>query len=168
MRKISVLLLVSTFVWLIFTSASGAVLRVEDPVAPTFKLKDLQGNDVFLADYKGKVIFLNFWATWCAPCRVEIPDFIEAYDELNEKGLEIIGISLDGGVQKVRSFAKNNKINYPVVMGSQKVVDDYKLGEFIPATIIIDRQGRIRHKHVGVMSKKMIERFFQDIDQDKL
>jgi cytochrome c biogenesis protein CcmG/thiol:disulfide interchange protein DsbE len=168
MRKISVLLLVTTFVWLIFTSAIGAALRVEDPVAPAFKLKDIKGNNVFLSDYKGKVIFLNFWATWCPPCRAEIPDFIEAYDELNEKGLEIIGISLDvGGIQKVRSFVKNNKMNYPVVMGSQKVVDDYKPGEFIPTTIIIDRQGRIKHKHVGIMSKKMIERFFKEIDQDK-
>jgi len=114
------------------------------------------------------VIFLNFWATWCGPCKDEIPDFVEVYDKYNEKGLEIIGISLDRiGVGKLQNFVREYKINYPIVLGSQKVQDDYKPGQFIPVTFIIDREGKIRHRQVGPMRKDTIEKIFLYLEEEK-
>jgi peroxiredoxin len=140
--------------------------ETEYPPAPDFSLEDVEGNVITLADYDNKILFLNFWATWCGPCRKEIPDFIEVYDAHQEKGLEIIGISLDrGGTQQVVQFAERNKINYPIAMATQSIMDDYQPGQFIPTTIIIDRDGKIRHKHVGVLSKSSLEKYFQDLSE---
>jgi len=134
--------------------------------APDFVLTDLTGRTISLSDYKGKVLFLNFWATWCPPCRAEIPDFIEAYKENKDRGLEILGISVDTkGKAAVSEFVEKYKINYPVVLESrsktQKLIEDYQPGQFIPATIIIDKQGLIRHKHVGQMDKSQLLGYFQ-------
>lgn len=169
MRKRSWLTLPFIFVCLIYFSVERAsAFNNDDPVAPEFRLKDLEGNEVALSDFKGKVIFLNFWATWCGPCKYEIPDFIEVYDKYNEKGLEIIGISLDRiGVGKLQNFVEEYKINYPIVLGSQKVQDDYKPGQFIPVTFIIDREGKIRHRQVGPMRKDTIEKIFLYLEEEK-
>jgi thiol-disulfide isomerase/thioredoxin len=87
--------------------------------APAWELKDLNGNAVKLSDFKGKVVILDFWATWCPPCRAEIPHFVELQDKYGKQGLVIVGISLDeGGPGVVSSFVKANKINYPIVMGN--------------------------------------------------
>lgn len=136
--------------------------------APDFTLTDLRGNQVMLSDYKGKVVFLNIWATWCPPCRTEIPGFVEAYAEYKDKGLEIIGISVDqGGTDKVIDFVKAFRINYPVVMYTNQIIRDYEPGRAIPVTIIIDRNSRIRHKHIGYMDKWTLERYFFDLAQEK-
>jgi thiol-disulfide isomerase/thioredoxin len=136
--------------------------------APDFVLKDLKGNDVSLSAYKGKVIFLNFWATWCGPCRKEIPGFVEAYSEHRDKGMIIIGISVDeSGPDSVLRFAESYKINYPVVMGTQKIVRDYQPGNFIPATIIIDKAGKIRERHVGYMNKATLISYFLKLSEEK-
>jgi len=136
--------------------------------APDFKVTDLTGKSISLSDYKGKVLFLNFWATWCPPCRAEIPDFIEVYGEHKSKGLEILGISLDSkGKETIVAFVDKYKINYPVVLETknttEKLIDDYQPGQFIPTTIIIDKQGRIRNKQVGQMSKEMLLKHFQQL-----
>ena len=120
-----------------------------EKAAPAFTLKDLDGKDVSLSDFEGKVIFVNFWATWCPPCRQEIPGFIEVYDQYKNKGMVILGVSVDqAGVSVVKKFAEKNKINYPLVMFTQKMIEDYDPGNAIPATIVIDRQGNIRDKHI--------------------
>ncbi len=138
------------------------------PDAPDFAFKDLKGNDVSLSACKGKVIFLNFWATWCGPCRKEIPGFIEVYREYKDKGMTIIGISLDEtGPDSVLSFAESFKINYPVVMGTPKIVRDYQPGNFIPATIIIDKKGKIRERHVGYMAKATLKEYFLKLAEEK-
>lgn len=134
--------------------------------APDFTLTDLNGKTIKLADYKGKVLFLNFWATWCPPCRAEIPDFVEAYAEQKDNGLEILGISVDTkGKGTVADFVEQYKINYPVVLESrqkiEKLVNDYQPGQYIPATIIIDKSGRIRHKEVGAIDKEILLKHFQ-------
>jgi peroxiredoxin len=139
--------------------------------APNFKLTDLNGRQISLADYKGKVLFLNFWATWCPPCRAEIPDFVEAYAEQKANGLEILGISLDTkGKEIVVSFVDKYKINYPVVLESrqatEKIINDYQPGQYIPATIIIDKSGRIRHKEVGVLDKETLLKHFQRLNAE--
>ncbi len=136
--------------------------------APDFTLTDLSGNQLMLSDYKGKVVFLNIWATWCPPCRTEIPGFVEAYAEYKDKGLEIIGISVDqGGTDKVIDFVKAFQINYPVVMYTNQIIRDYEPGRAIPVTIIIDKDGMIRHKHIGYMDKGTLERYFFDLAEEK-
>ncbi|HUU37354.1 MAG TPA: TlpA disulfide reductase family protein [Candidatus Desulfaltia sp.] len=134
--------------------------------APNFKLTDINGKMITLSDYKGKVLFLNFWATWCPPCREEIPDFIEAYAEQKANGLEIVGISLDTkGKEAVAAFVEKYKINYPVVLetgrNTEKIINDYQPGQYIPTTIIIDKSGRIRHKEVGAIDKETLLKHFQ-------
>jgi len=137
-------------------------------VAPNFKVTDLNGKAISLTDYKGKVLFLNFWATWCPPCRAEIPDFIEAYNAQKSNGLEILGISVDTkGKEVVTAFVEKYKINYPVVLESKeitnKLIDDYQPGQFIPTTFIIDKKGRIRHKQVGAIDKETLLKHFHQL-----
>ena len=126
--------------------------------AANFSLKAADGTAYELSKYKGKVVIVNFWATWCGPCRMEIPDFIEAHKKYKSKGLEIIGISLDqDGWTKVVPFVKQNQITYPVVLGDEEVVENYGGINAIPTTFIIDKKGTIVDKHVGVMSLKQLE-----------
>jgi cytochrome c biogenesis protein CcmG/thiol:disulfide interchange protein DsbE len=136
--------------------------------APDFTLTDLMGNELMLSDYQGKVVFMNFWATWCPPCRAEIPGFVEAYQEYKDDGMEIIGISVDRvGKDKVLDFARAFNINYPVAIFTSKIIRDYEPGRMIPTTIIIDKNGRIRHKHIGYMDKDTLERYFLDLADEK-
>jgi peroxiredoxin len=122
--------------------------------APDFTLPDLEGNRLTLSDFKGKVIILNFWATWCPPCREEIPDFVELYEEYKDDGLVIIGVNLDRGDSRaVKKFSKNYKINYPIVTGNVSVTQDYGGIRGIPTTFIIDRKGNIKEKYLGYQPK---------------
>lgn len=122
--------------------------------APDFALpRSGDGKIVKLSDSKGKVRIVNFWATWCPPCRAEIPHFVSMYKDLKGKGVEIIGISLDQkGDSVVAPFVKSNQMNYPVVIGDEKVVSAYGGIRGIPTTFIVDRQGRIVKKFVGLPS----------------
>ncbi len=136
--------------------------------APDFTVKDLKGREISLSNYSGKVVFLNFWATWCGPCKAEIPDFIEAYKQYKDKGMEIIGISVDRiSPKSVLKFAEKYKINYPVVMSTDKIQKDYEPGPYVPTTIIIDQEGKIRHKHIGYMSKKAFIDYFLKLTEEK-
>ncbi len=127
--------------------------------APDFELPDVNGKKVRLSDFKGKIIILDFWATWCPPCRAEIPGFVELYKKYKDKGVEIIGISLDeGGVKDVVPFMKEFGINYHVLIGNYKVTQDYGGIRGIPTTFVIDRKGNIRAKYVGYRPKEVFER----------
>jgi thiol-disulfide isomerase/thioredoxin len=126
--------------------------------APQWELKDLDGKPVKLSDFKGKVVILDFWATWCGPCRMEIPGFVDLQKKYGDQGLVVIGVSLDeGGPEVVRSFMKRQGVNYSVVLGNSKVADDYGGIEGIPTTFIIDRTGAIVSKHVGYVTKERFE-----------
>ena len=151
-------------------AAGAAVLRAqnENVPAPDFVLKDLQGKDLKLADYKGKVLVLNFWATWCPPCRAEIPDFVEAYAANKDKGLEILGVSVDRmTADRLLPFVSKAKINYPVVLADAKIVQDYEPGDYIPTTIIIDKKGIVRRRHVGQMDKETLVQLFNQYNNEK-
>ena len=140
----------------------------EYPPAPEFTLEDLYGNEISLSDYEGKVVFLNFWATWCGPCRQEIPGFLEIYEQYKTKGMEIIGISVDRtGPASVLNFARQYRISYPVVMSTQKLERDYRPGQFIPTTFVIDKKGQIRHKHIGFMNKRTLHNYFLEIKAEE-
>ena len=125
------------------------------PTAPDFSLKDLSGKTVTLEQYRGKVVLLDFWATWCPPCRMTIPMLIELQDKYREKGLVILGISIDDPQQvadkDLRYFVKMTKINYPVLRFNQKVMKDYFEGErvSVPTMFVVDRNGKIIDMIVG-------------------
>lgn len=128
-------------------------------VATAWELKDVDGKTIKLADFKGKVVILDFWATWCPPCRAEIPSFVDLQTKYKDKGLQVIGISMDeGGPAVLKPFIEKNKINYPIVIGTQKTTEDYGGIEGIPTTFIINKEGKIVGKHVGLTSKEEFEK----------
>ncbi len=136
------------------------------PPAPDFTLEDLEGNTHTLAGYEGKVVFLNFWATWCPPCRQEIPGFLELYEQYKDDGMVILGISLDQkGEAVVSSFADKINIEYPLIMATQEIMEAYQPGQYIPATIVIDKQGYIHDRHVGYLAKNDMEKLFLQLNQ---
>jgi len=168
MKRFKWLFFPLALVLLLAISAENATAQEKNyPDAPDFTLTDLSGNEVSLSSLNGKVIFLNFWATWCPPCRKEIPGFIEIYEKYKNQGIVVIGISVDKtGVDSVRDFVEKEKITYPVVMSTTDVVNDYKPGRFIPTTIIVDKNGKIRHKHIGYMDKDTLEKNFLDLNKE--
>jgi len=130
--------------------------------APEFSIQDLQGNTLNLAAYKGKVLVINFWATWCPPCRREIPDLIAAYKELKDKGLEILGVSVDETTAPALvEWTRKMGINYPIALATPEIVTAYEPGDFIPATIIVDRKGLIRFRQSELMTKDTLARLFE-------
>jgi thiol-disulfide isomerase/thioredoxin len=125
--------------------------------APVWELKDPDGKLVKSSDFDGKVVILDFWATWCPPCKAEIPGFIELQKKYAEKGLIVVGVSLDEqGSSVVKQFMKEFGMNYPVVMGNLKLMQDFG-GAAIPTTFIIDRSGQIVSKHTGFTPKETFE-----------
>jgi cytochrome c biogenesis protein CcmG/thiol:disulfide interchange protein DsbE len=127
--------------------------------APGFELVDLQSNKpVHLSDYKGKAVLLNFWATWCAPCKVEIPWFIDLQKQYGSQGLEIVGIAMDdAGRDKILEFAREMGINYTIVQGTDKVGDAYNVGGF-PTSFFIGRDGTVVNSIPGLASHGDVER----------
>jgi thiol-disulfide isomerase/thioredoxin len=126
--------------------------------APDFTLKNLEGKEVKLSEYKGKIIFVNFWATWCGPCRHEVPAFIELQDQYADD-LVILGISLDqGDLSVVPDFANEYSINYEILYGSQQVVSAYGGISAIPTTFVIDKDGYLRDMKRGFPGKEYFEK----------
>jgi peroxiredoxin len=130
----------------------------ENLPAPGFALADSTGASVRLADFRGKVVVLNFWATWCHGCRTEIPWLMEFADKYRDQGLAVIGVSMDeDGWKAVRPFLREKQINYPVVIGTEQLAQKYGGVEAMPLTYLIDRQGKIAATHVGLAGKQALE-----------
>jgi len=135
-------------------AAALALCARADPVppapAPAWTLKDVDGNVVTSSQFKGKVVVLDFWATWCGPCRSEIPGYVDLQNKYGADGLAFVGVSMDeDGPAVVRKFIKDHGINYTVVMADEKIVGAYGPIDGIPTTFIIDRAGMIRNKKLG-------------------
>lgn len=136
---------------------------VERPPTPAFKLKDLNGNDIRLGDFKGKVVLLNFWTTWCGLCKAETPWFSEFQQRQKEAGLVVIGVSMDEeGWAAVRPYMQETALNYRVVLGDEQVAARYGGVASLPDTFLIDREGRIAARHLGLSGK---DRFEENIAQ---
>ena len=126
--------------------------------APDFNLRKFNLGRVKLSDYRGKVVLVNFWATWCPPCVKEIPDFVALTDDYGEKGLIILGISLDKNPQQVLpGFIRKYKINYPILLDDGRVAGVYGGVTAIPTTFLVDREGNIRQKYVGARTRSVFE-----------
>jgi peroxiredoxin len=125
--------------------------------APNFTLQDLNGRPLQLSSYRGKVVLLNFWATWCAPCRAEIPEFERLQDSYGQQGLQVVGLSMDDGAQPVREFYQQFKVNYPVAVSNEKVAQSYGGVLGLPVSFLIGRDGRIAAKYVGAAQIPVVE-----------
>jgi thiol-disulfide isomerase/thioredoxin len=137
------------------------------PPSPAFSAKDVTGKIVDSATLKGKIMVINFWATWCPPCREEIPDFVAFYEANKAKGLEIIGFSVDQLTPaEVKAFAVKNKMAYPVILADAKTIRAFDPGQYIPTTFIVDKQGRIRHKQVGLLDRKTLDDWFRKLNAE--
>ena len=141
-------------------AAQGAACDKDAQPAPLdYTMKDMNGVDVKLSSFRGKVIIVNFWATWCGPCKAEIPAFVELQKQY-AKDLVILGISVDDPVEKLKPYAAQYKINYPVLvgLGRDDVQEAYGPLYGIPASFIIGRDGMICRKHMGIAPKAQFER----------
>jgi thiol-disulfide isomerase/thioredoxin len=124
-----------------------------------FTVTDMNGTPVKLSAFKGKVILLDFWATWCPPCKAEIPGFVELQEAYRDKGLQVVGVSVDDTPDKLKPFASEYKMNYPVLVGLERddLQDAYGPMWGIPTTYLIARDGRICRKNSGIVGKAQYE-----------
>ncbi len=138
--------------------AKTKVAGVSGSVAPDFELKSLDGKQVRLSDFRGKAVLLNFWATWCAPCKIEMPWFVDLQKQYASQGLQVIGVAMDdSGEEAIAKFAKEMAVNYPVLIGKESVGDAYGGVEFLPTTFFIDRQGKVVDRVFGLVGHSDME-----------
>jgi cytochrome c biogenesis protein CcmG/thiol:disulfide interchange protein DsbE len=123
-----------------------------------FTLQDIDGKEITLSDYKGKVVVLEFWATWCPPCRASVPGLIKLNETYKDKGLVVLAVSMDeGGWDEVKSFMKKNKINYSVLKGTEDVAVQYQVRS-IPMVIVLNKEGRISKQYIGFGNDNELEK----------
>lgn len=158
--------LLSALLAVLGLAACSSGVRAAEPVkaekdrkpAPDFTLKDADGKTVHLSDYKGKVVLLDFFATWCGPCKIEIPWFKEFERQNKDRGFSVLGVSMDDdGWEVVKPFLKDLGVNYRVVIGNDFTAQSYGGVDALPSTFLIDREGRIAAVHVGLASRKDFE-----------
>jgi thiol-disulfide isomerase/thioredoxin len=140
-------------------AAGAACMANAKPANFDFTIKDVDGNQVSLASYKGKVVLLNFWATWCGPCKAEIPGFVRLQEKYRDQ-LVIVGFSVDDTAEKAKAYAAEYKMNYPILLGEgrEDVQDAYGPIWGIPASFIISKDGRVCRKHMGIAPEAVFEK----------
>lgn len=152
---------------LALAGCSGKEAQTEEPTdgemakavkAPNFSLPNLQGNTVKFSDFKDKVVLVDFWATWCGPCKLEVPHLVDLYEQYRGQGFEIVGIALDSsGAEVVEPFVRENNMTYPVVIGNREVAMAFGGLTAIPTAFLIDKSGNIVRKYVGYQEKTVFE-----------
>jgi len=145
-------IVLSLFFWTSVSAVPPAPWEIEDIMgkeAVLFNLKDLNGVEISLSSFKGKVILVNFWATWCGPCKNEMPSLNKLYNTYRDKGLTVIGISIDRSAEAVRNFMKKIPLDLPVLLDGNLIISKkYKVFAY-PTTFLIDRDGILREKFIG-------------------
>jgi len=152
---LAVVIVVAAFVALAACHRAGSAGALKE--APLFTLKDLDGHALRLSDLRGKVVILDFWATWCEPCKEEIPHLIDLQNHYGAQGLQVLGISMDDGEDPVRAFQQKYKMNYPVAVGTSSLADQYGGVLGLPITFVIDKQGQIVARHIGATKPTVFE-----------
>src|SRR6185369_7021187 len=131
---------------------SSAIILGQERISPEFALKDLNGRTVRLRAYRGKVVLVNFWATWCPPCRAEMPELVRLQREHAGEGLRIIGITYPPETKtRVRRFARSLKVNYPIILGTRQIKTRFSSDETLPLTVVIDRDGKVKEIISGIL-----------------
>ncbi len=139
-------------------SNAAARMQMKNGVAPDFTLQSLDGQTVRLSDFRGKAVLLNFWATWCSPCKIEMPWFVELQKQYGPEGLQIVGVAMDDASTKdIADFAKEMGVNYPVLIGKESVGDAYGGVQFLPENFYIDRNGKVLDRAFGLKGRGEIE-----------
>jgi peroxiredoxin len=125
-----------------------------------FTVKDIAGKDVLLSQYQGQVVLLNFWATWCVPCKREIPALTALYRDYKKRGFVVLGVSVDSEVRAIKPFAREMKMNYPVLIGAGREDLSKAFGPFMgfPTSVLVARDGKVCVRHVGIVSRAQLER----------
>ena len=144
--------------------AAAVKQSAEREAAPDFSLRDASGAEVKLTDYKGKAVLLNFWATWCGPCKLEIPWFIDFEKKYGNEGFAVLGVSMDeDGWKAVKPYEEKIGMNYRVLLGNEATAKLYGGVESLPTTLLIDRTGKIAATHTGLVSKGTYEREIEEL-----
>jgi thiol-disulfide isomerase/thioredoxin len=139
-------------------SANDGDNIMRSKVAPDFTLESLDGKSVRLSDLRGKAVLLNFWATWCGPCRIETPWLVELQNQYGSQGLQVVGVAMDdSGKDEIEKFAKDMGMNYPVLLGKEAVGDEYGGVPALPESFFIGRDGKIVDRIMGIDSKSVLE-----------
>ena len=161
-RSIQILLVV-------MIAFSPAIISGQQTKAPQLELRDVYGRIVRLSDYKGKVVLINFWATWCPPCRAEMPDLIRLQREHAKQGLQIIGITYPPQTKaRVRRFARSLKVNYPIVLGTRQIKARFSSDETLPLTVVINRDGTVNEIISGILLREEFDEKIKPLLMQKM
>jgi len=138
--------------------SAAASLDIKGHAAPEFALQSLDNKTVHLSDFRGKAVLLNFWATWCSPCKIEMPWFVELQQQYGPQGLQVIGIAMDDASKEdIAKFAKDLGVNYPILLGKESVGEAYGGVQFLPTTFFIDRDSKVLEREFGLKSRSVFE-----------
>ncbi len=154
-------------VYLWYDISPNIDLPESGPPAPDFTLTQMNGETFQLSEHRGEVVVLNVWATWCPPCRVEIPGFVELQHQFREEGVLFVGLSVDeGGLETVRDFAQDRTLNYPQVASRAVAYRKYGQSTTIPRTYVIDKRGQIRYRHTGLLLKGALKPVLEQLSAE--
>ena len=166
--EISLWVLVAGALLYHFTPAAPLKPVTEGEVAPPFSVHAFSGQKVDLDDLRGKVVLVNFWATWCPPCRLEMPGFESVFEDYRNRGFTVVGLSADlTGEAGVREFVRERGITYPVAMASEEVRRRYGGVDMLPQSFLLDRRGRVRKMVSGVFSESVLRRSVEELLTEK-